>query len=69
MVLLLCPKGGINMCTHPNALRLADGWFCPDCKQTFDSKPISKEPEKLTAAETETPATKKTTTRRKSVTR
>ena len=28
---------------HPDIIRLADGWFCPDCKQKFDEKPIVKE--------------------------
>lgn len=27
------------MCIHSNIVRLATGWYCPDCKQTFQKKP------------------------------
>lgn len=27
------------MCIHSNIIRLATGWYCPDCKQSFDEKP------------------------------
>lgn len=27
------------MCIHSNIVRLATGWYCPDCKQTFKEKP------------------------------
>lgn len=33
-------------CTHEKALRLADGWFCPDCQQGFPEKPKAEKPKK-----------------------
>ena len=27
------------MCIHPEIVRLATGWYCPDCKQTFEERP------------------------------
>lgn len=34
-------------CKHDVLVKLADGWFCPDCGQTFAVKPMPpKEEEK-----------------------
>ena len=30
------------MCDHEQIVRLADGWYCPDCKQHFDEKPTPR---------------------------
>lgn len=32
------------MCDHKGIVRLADGWYCPECKEAFTEKPIVKKP-------------------------
>lgn len=27
------------MCEHERLVRVQTGWFCPDCKQTFEERP------------------------------
>ena len=34
------------MCDHINVVRLNDGWYCLDCKQMFDQKPLPPKEEK-----------------------
>ena len=33
-------------CEHKNIVRIAGGWFCLDCKQLFDQKPLPPKEEK-----------------------
>lgn len=34
------------MCDHKNVVRLSEGWYCLDCKQMFDTKPMPPKEEK-----------------------
>ena len=49
------------MCEHVNIVRLADGWYCPDCKQMFDAKPVKVEPVQIETEQAEAPKPKKKT--------
>ena len=44
------------MCDHNNVVRLSDGWYCLDCKQMFDQKPL---PPKVEVKEEKPKKTKK----------
>ena len=44
------------MCEHKNIVRIATGWYCPDCKRLFENRPVvevkeekPKKDEKVTA--------------------